>query len=88
MAFRGARELGTVVAASDDAREAFVRTLFHALVRQPVRAFGPDLQATFEASFREHDHDIRRLAVDIMVATAAGPPASAAVATPPGATQP
>ena len=88
VAFRGARELGTVVAASDDAREAFVRTLFHALVRQPVRAFGPDLQATFEASFREHDHDIRRLAVDIMVATAAGPPASAAVATPPGATQP
>jgi mono/diheme cytochrome c family protein len=88
VAFRGARELAAMVADSDDAREAFVRSLFHALVRQPVRAFGPDLQATLETAFREQGHDIRRLAVDIMVATAAGPPASAAVAGPPGATTP
>ncbi len=83
--FRGARELAAMVAASDDSREAFVRNLFHALVRQPVRAYGPGMQGALEASFGEQGYDIRRLAVDIMVATALGPPASAATAGPPGA---
>jgi len=85
VSFRGARELAAMVASSDDAVEAFVRSLFHGLVRQPVRAYGPDLQGALEASFREQGYDIRRLVVDIMVATALGPPATAAAADSPGA---
>lgn len=80
--FRGARELGAMIAASDDAHEAFVRALFHALVGQPVRAFGPDLERTLQTSFRDQGCDIRRLAVDIMMATVAGPPAASSPGAP------
>ena len=64
--FRGGRELAAYVVESPDAREAFVQQLFHALVRQPVRAWGPDTLKTLTASFGESGCDIRRLAVDIM----------------------
>jgi hypothetical protein len=70
-----------MVAASDDAAETFVRALFHGLVQQPLAAFGPDLAAELGRSFREQGYDIRRLAVDIIVAAAAGPPATAAVSS-------
>jgi len=81
VAFRGARELGEMVAASDDAAETFVRAMFHGLVQQRVAAFGPDLAAELGRSFRDQGYDIRRLAVDIMVVAAAGPPATAAVSS-------
>lgn len=64
--FRGGRELAAYLVESPDAREAFVQQLFHALVRQPVRAWGPDTLKTLTASFGDSGCDIRRLAVDIM----------------------
>jgi mono/diheme cytochrome c family protein len=64
--FRGGRELAAYVAASPDAREAFVQHLFHALVRQPVRAWGPDTLPALTRSFADSGCNIRRLAVDIM----------------------
>lgn len=71
--FRGAAELGTFLADSDDAREAFVRAIFQGMVRQPVRAWGPETLDRLCGSFRDSGHDIRRLLVDIMVVAACDP---------------
>jgi cytochrome c553 len=77
--FRGARELAEYVAESRDAQEAFVQSLFHALVKQPVRAWGPDALETLRSGFAAANFDIRRLLVDIMT-TASTPPPPALVA--------
>jgi len=72
-AFKGARELAAYVASSRDAQEAFVQSLFHALVKQPMRAWGPDTLENLRASFEKGGFDIRRLLVDI-ISMAATPP--------------
>jgi len=72
--FKGVRELAAYIAASRDAQEAFVQSLFHALVKQPVRAWGPDALESLRNAFAGGGFDIRRLVVDIMV-MAASPPA-------------
>jgi hypothetical protein len=64
--FRGGRELAAYVARSRDAREAFVEHLFHALARQPARAWGPETLAPLTTEFTASGCDIRRLAVAIM----------------------
>ncbi|MCE2727617.1 MAG: DUF1592 domain-containing protein [Planctomycetaceae bacterium] len=79
--FRGARELAAYVASSPDAHEAFVRTLFHALVKQPAQAWGPDTLERLTAAFAAAGFDIRRLLVDIMT-VAAFPPAADPTAIP------
>jgi hypothetical protein len=71
--FHGAHELAAYVASSRDAHEAFVQALFHALVKQPVRAWGPDALGRLTTAFEAGGFDIRRLLVDIM-AVAALPP--------------
>jgi hypothetical protein len=71
--FKGARELAAYVASSRDAQEAFVQSLFHALVKQPMRAWGPDTLENLRASFEKGGFDIRRLLVDI-ISMAATPP--------------
>jgi len=80
--FKGARELAAYLAVSRDSQEAFVQALFHALVKQPVRAWGPDTLETLRASFEKGGFDIRRLVVDIMVVAAAPPQAELAGARP------
>jgi hypothetical protein len=62
------------VAASPDAHEAFVQSLFHAVVKQPARAWGPDTLGNLCRAFAAGGCDIRRLLVDIME-VAAFPPA-------------
>lgn len=79
--FRGARELAEFIASSYDAQDAFVQGLFHALVKQPVRAWGPGTLERLRASFASQGFDIRRLLVDIMV-TVASPRNDLAAATP------
>jgi len=73
--FRGGRELAAYVASSPDAHEAFVQALFHALVKQPARAWGPDTLERLTAAFAAEGFEIRRLLVDIMT-VAAFPPAA------------
>ena len=63
--FRGARELAATIATSRDAQEAFVQQLFHALVKQPMRAWGPDTLETLRKQFVTNNCDIRRLLVDL-----------------------
>jgi cytochrome c553 len=76
--FRGGRELGAYVATSRDAQEAFVQSLFHALVKQPVRAWGPGTLERLRAGFEAAGFDIRRLVVDIMTVAAVPPRAEPA----------
>jgi hypothetical protein len=71
--FRGGRELGAYVADSHHAQEAFVQALFHALVKQPVRAWGTDTLEGLTRSFAASGFDIRRLLVDIMEVAAVPP---------------
>jgi cytochrome c553 len=79
--FRGGRELAAYCASSPDAQEAFVQALFHALAKQPVRAWGPDTLERLRRRFEQGGFDIRRLLVDIME-TVAFPPVAAAAAAP------
>ncbi|MEI8371053.1 MAG: DUF1592 domain-containing protein, partial [Planctomycetia bacterium] len=72
-AFNGARELAAYVATSRDAQEAFVQSLFHALVKQPVRAWGPETLENLRSRFEKSGFDIRSLLVDIMTVAAAPP---------------
>ena len=85
--FRGARELAAMIAGSRDAQEAFVRNLFHAVVKQPLRAWGPDTLDSLRKSFAANDCDVRRLLVDIITVAALPPPATAS-ATPSPASAP
>ena len=80
--FTGARELGGFLATSPDAQEAFVQALFHAVVKQPARAWGPDTLGNLRRSFAAGGFDIRRLLVDIME-VASFPPAAAVPPRPP-----
>lgn len=81
--FQGARDLAEFLAGSEEAQTAFVEGLFHFLVKQPIRAYGPDLAGDLHRSFIEGNFNIRKLAAAIATA-AALPPAAAgtpAVAT-------
>ena len=66
----GARQLGEFLAGSDEAHEAFVEQMFHHLIRQPVRAYGPKQMDELKTSFQKNQFHIRKLAVEI-AATAA-----------------
>jgi mono/diheme cytochrome c family protein len=68
--FRGARELAAYLAASEETHSAFVEQLFHSMMRQPVRAFGPEHLPNLRRSFAEHDFSIRRLLVETITASA------------------
>lgn len=81
-AFRGARELAAYLTSSRDAQEAFVQSLFHALVKQPVRAWGSNALENLRTSFEVGGFDIRRLVVDIMVVAAVPPRVDASQAQP------
>jgi hypothetical protein len=81
--FRGARELAAYVATSRDAQEAFVQSLFHALVKQPARAWGPDTLGQLRQSFVAGGFSVPRLLVDIMTVAALPPKLEVAQAAAP-----
>jgi cytochrome c553 len=66
----GARELATVLAASDEAQGAFIEQLFHHLVQQSVRAYGPTTLADLRRTFVAQGMNIRKLVVAILAETA------------------
>lgn len=69
----GARELAQFLAGSDEVHAAFVQQMFHHLVQQPVRAYGPTTLDDLRQSFAKGGFNMRRLAVEI--ATVAALPA-------------
>lgn len=78
--FAGARELAAFLSGSDEVHGAFVEQLFHHLVKQPVRAYGPTTGSALRSAFAAKDFRIRPLMVEI-VTTAALPPAPAVTAS-------
>ncbi|QEH32581.1 PA14 domain protein [Aquisphaera giovannonii] len=71
--FRGARELSNFLVRSDEAHAAFVRQLFHYLVKQPIRAFSPSEEDSLRDFFVRHDDSIRALMVEIATRAALAP---------------
>ncbi|HVW00237.1 MAG TPA: DUF1592 domain-containing protein [Planctomycetaceae bacterium] len=65
----GARPLAEFVAGSEEAHAAFAEQLFHHLVQQSVRAYGPNTLDQLRSKFEAQNCDIRRLMIDIMVAS-------------------
>ena len=72
--YEGARQLAETLAASDEAHSAFVEQLFHHMIQQPIRAFGPDLAPALRRSFAAHQYNIRSLLVEIVAASATPKP--------------
>jgi hypothetical protein len=71
--FAGARDLATFLAGSQETHDAFVQQLFHHLVKQPVRAFGPRELEDLRAAFAEGNFNIRKLVVKVVADTASTP---------------
>ncbi len=69
----GARELAGFLIASDESQAAFTEQLFHHLVQQPVRAYGPSTLKDLRKSFADRQFNIRKLAVEIMATSALTP---------------
>ena len=67
---KGARELATFLTGSEEAQEAFVEQLFHHLVQQPVRAYGPKALDELRHSFAANGFNVRKLAIEVMVGSA------------------
>jgi hypothetical protein len=76
----GARELATFLAGSPEAHTAFAEQLFHHLVQQPVRAYGPAAMEGLRRSFAGNGFHIRKLATEVMATAALKPRALAAPA--------
>jgi len=72
--FDGARSLAEYLAASDEVHTALVEKLFYYLIKQPIRAYGPDALPTLRRRFAEQGFNIRRLAADIAVLAAIAEP--------------
>ena len=70
MKFDGVRELATFLADSEETHDAFVEQLFHYLVKQPIRAFGPQTLPTCDDRSPTNEFNIRKLVVEIMATSA------------------
>jgi hypothetical protein len=68
--FNGAREMAEFLASSEEVHTALVEQMFHFLVKQPIRAYGPDISPKLTRSFVEQNFNLRQLTVDIMAASA------------------
>jgi hypothetical protein len=68
--FTGATELAAFLAASEETHDAFVEQLFHYLVKQPIRAYGPETLANLRQSFAGNGYSIRKLIVEIVTLAA------------------
>jgi cytochrome c553 len=71
--FDGAKALGAFVIGSEEAHGAFVQQLFHYLVKQPIRAFGPQELPDLRRFFAAHEFNIRKLMVEMMATSALTP---------------
>jgi hypothetical protein len=71
--FEGVRDLAAFLAASGEAHTAIVQQLFHHLVKQPVRAYGPQALTDLRRSFAANEFNLRKLMVEIMATSALTP---------------
>ncbi|MFL5339950.1 MAG: DUF1592 domain-containing protein [Gemmataceae bacterium] len=71
--FAGARDLAKFLAGSEEVQAAFAEKMFHHLVQQPVRAYGPTKLDELRAAFAVNKFNMRKLAVEVLAATALTP---------------
>lgn len=70
VAFASVRELANFLANSEESHTAFVEQLFHHLIKQPIRAYGPEMSIKLKDAFVQNNFDIQRLIVEISTAAA------------------
>jgi hypothetical protein len=78
--FNGAADLAQFLANSEESQAAFVRQLFHHIVKQPIRAYGPDRWEQLQRRFVEDDCNIHELLAEIVAISAVPPGNSETIA--------
>ncbi|MBL8864708.1 MAG: DUF1592 domain-containing protein [Planctomycetia bacterium] len=68
--FNGPVELAKFVAGSEDAHRAFAEQMFHHLVQQSIRAYGPNTGEDLREKFAKGGYHVRQLAVEIVTTAA------------------
>ena len=68
--FSGPKELAKFLAASPETHASFVEHLFHYMIKQPIRAYGPDELPKLRESFAKKEFSIRELAAEIVTEAA------------------
>jgi hypothetical protein len=67
---RGARDLAEHTAASEAARQGFIRQLFHYAIKQTPAAFGSETLEELNSAFTKSDFHIRKLLVELNIRAA------------------
>jgi hypothetical protein len=71
--FHGVRELANFLVDSEETRSTFVEQLFHYMIKQPIRAYGPEALPNLRDAFSKNECNIRRVAVEIVTKAAMAP---------------
>jgi hypothetical protein len=66
----GPRDLAKFAVGSEHAQKAFIEQLFHQMVKQPIRAYGPDVMDRLRQSFITSDFNIQKLMVEVALTSA------------------
>jgi cytochrome c553 len=64
--FRGAKELARFLAGSEETHTALVQQLFHFVVKQPIRAYGPQTLPDLRNTLVQNEFNLRKLLVEIV----------------------
>ena len=65
--FAGARDLALFLASSEESHDAFIRGLFHHMVKQPIGAYPPKTLPELRARFAKDGYHMRKLMIEIAV---------------------
>jgi cytochrome c553 len=68
--FRGPEELAKFLANSPEVHSSIVERLFHYMIKQPVRAYGPEALPRLKESFTKKELNLKELAADIVTEAA------------------
>ncbi len=68
--FGGVKDLADYIVRSREARDTFVERLFQNLVKQPIRAYGPDEATRLSELFTRNDFSVKKLIVEIVTDSA------------------
>ncbi len=68
--FEGVQDLANYLADSPETHAAFVEQVFHAMIKQPIRAYGSHVQESLRQTFVTEKFNIRRLMVEIVTISA------------------
>lgn len=67
---KGARDIAEFAVNSEQAQTGFIETMFHQVVKQPVRAYGNDTMARLRQSFVTSEFNMQQLLKEIVILSA------------------